>query len=119
MAGFGQLLKKARKETRTKLRDVAQCTGLSISYLSDIENGRKRAPSLDIVKEIEACLGKAGGLLLKAAQREMKLGSEAKTIISRRPELSLSLLRVTEGLNDDEMADLIAGIQEQSKHANK
>lgn len=110
MRGFGQLLQGARKANRMKLRDVAEQTGLSISYLSDIEHGRKKAPSLDIVKKIEALLS-TGGELLRTAQHEMNLGSEFKTIIGRRPELSLGLLRVTEGMSDEELSALINNIQ--------
>jgi transcriptional regulator with XRE-family HTH domain len=112
MNRFGQLLKEARKESRKKLRDVAEATGLSISYLSDIENGRKKAPSLDIVKTIEGMLC-TGGRLLKAAQSEMKIGIDFKSIINRRPELSLGLLRVTEGMSDEELSSLINEIQDE------
>lgn len=41
---IGEKLKKARQEKNMKLRDVADATNLSISYISDIENGNSTPP---------------------------------------------------------------------------
>lgn len=112
MATFGQLLKGARTEKRKKLRDIAEATGLSISFISDIECGRKRVSNLDVVKKIEKFLGLASGMLLKKAEEEMNMGSEVRSLIKKRPALSLSLLRVTEGFTDDELSDLVLKLRE-------
>lgn len=36
---IGSLLRQARKQTRTPLQKVSQATGISVSWLSSIENG--------------------------------------------------------------------------------
>jgi transcriptional regulator with XRE-family HTH domain len=41
---IGEKLKAARKQKRRTLKDVASVTNLSISYISDIENGKSLPP---------------------------------------------------------------------------
>lgn len=41
---IGEKLKKVRKIRKYRLKDLAEKTNLSISYLSDIENGRSTPP---------------------------------------------------------------------------
>ena len=38
---FGKVLKKRRKELKYTQRDLSEFTGFSISYLSDLENGKQ------------------------------------------------------------------------------
>ena len=38
---FGKVLKKRRKELKYTQRDISEFTGFSISYLSDLENGKQ------------------------------------------------------------------------------
>ena len=40
----GSILKKLRKEDGRTLKDIAFQSKISISYLADIENGRRTAP---------------------------------------------------------------------------
>jgi XRE family transcriptional regulator, regulator of sulfur utilization len=47
----GQMLRKLRKEQRLTLLDVKERTGLSVSFLSDIERGRTN-PSLDSLQKL-------------------------------------------------------------------
>jgi len=47
----GSQLRKWRQERGYKLRDVAKLSGLSVSYLSDIERGRT-LPSLKALRTI-------------------------------------------------------------------
>jgi len=48
---IGQRLKEVRQGLRYKLNDVNSLTGVSVSYLSKIENGQV-SPSFDIIKKI-------------------------------------------------------------------
>ena len=41
---IGEKLKKARLDKNLKLKDVAKATNLSMSYISDIENGNSTPP---------------------------------------------------------------------------
>ncbi len=116
--GFGERLKMARKETRKKLREVASATGLSISYISDLEHERKKAPSIEIARSIEKFLGLAHGFLCEAAQAEHSTNSELKEIAYKRPMLNLGLLRVTDGMTDEELAEIIDEIKSRKEGKN-
>lgn len=79
---LGEYLRKIRKENKKTLVQLANETGLSHSYLSQVENGKKLKPSMEALRKIaEACdqssldlWGKAGYMteedVLK--QKEMK-----------------------------------------------
>lgn len=104
---FGQLLKDARKRKAKTLREVSQAAGLSLSYLSDIERGRKKAPAKEIIEKIEIYLDIADKSLQKAAKNETDYRAEAKNFIKKRPELSMALLRATDGLSEEDVNFLI------------
>lgn len=104
---FGQLLKAARKKSEKTLKEVSQIAGLSLGYISDIEQGRRKAPALDAVKRIEEYLGIADGALSKAAQSEKSTQTEVRTIFRKRPELSMQLLRASEFYDEEELTDMI------------
>ncbi len=52
---FGPALKAARERASVTQAALADLTGLTVSYLSMLENG-KRGPTLDTVDEIAAAL---------------------------------------------------------------
>lgn len=51
---LGARLRAIRKQQRYTLADVGDKTGLSVSFLSDIERGRTR-PSLDTLVKLATC----------------------------------------------------------------
>lgn len=53
---LGQLLRDLRKQEGKHLRDVAEATGLSVSFLSDAERGRVK-PSLATLDKWLSALG--------------------------------------------------------------
>ncbi|MEL7562799.1 helix-turn-helix transcriptional regulator [Dehalogenimonas sp. 4OHTPN] len=52
MAEFGQYLRSLRKEKDLSLRDVQARSGVSGSYLAQIEQGHKHKPSAEILKKL-------------------------------------------------------------------
>ena len=65
MDTFGEIISSARKNKGMTLKKVSQFMNLSISYLCDIEKGRKlppeeRAKDYVLVKGITQILSKAG-----------------------------------------------------------
>jgi len=52
----GSRIKACRKEARLTLKDMSKLIGISMSFLSDIENGRSN-PSLDRLGQIAEKLG--------------------------------------------------------------
>ncbi len=114
---FGQLLKKARVREQKTLREVAINAGLSVSYVSDMEHGRRKPSSIDAVMKIEQFLNVTDGSLVKAAQKEkdFDVPSDAKEIYWQRPELSLALLRASTDLSEDEINELIEKMGKKAK----
>lgn len=53
---IGETIKLLRKEKNIKQLDLAASCGISQTYLSQIEKGRK-VPALDILEKISAALG--------------------------------------------------------------
>lgn len=52
---IGLIIKSLRKEKKYTLKDLSQKAGISISFLSDIENGRSN-PSIERLKDIAEAL---------------------------------------------------------------
>ena len=73
MKNFGEVFQRERKRKRLKLSDLKEKIGLSISYLSDIEHGRKAAPKSEIVRKIED-LGAINIILLDLFKVGQKIG---------------------------------------------
>jgi transcriptional regulator with XRE-family HTH domain len=67
MADFGEYLKNLREQRKLSLRDVAAKTGMSYSYLTQIEHGRRRPPGADLLKKLAPVYGVSVRDLLKAA----------------------------------------------------
>lgn len=104
---FGRLLKEARKRSEKTLKEVGQASGLSLSYVSDLEQRRRKAPATDVIVKIEKYLGITDGSLQKAAKSENDLQVEAKTIFRKRPELNMQLLRASDHYTEEELTSMI------------
>jgi len=120
MLSFGQMVKEARRRERKKLREVAAASGLTISYISDIEHGRKNPPKIDAIKKIQKFLNIAGNALLKAAEMESSINSEIdqriKTLMSKQPAFGvLSLLRATSDMPEEEFKMLIQNLEKKQE----
>ena len=51
------VIKDIRKERKLTLRELSEKTGLSVSYLSEIENNKVKEPSFIVICKICAALG--------------------------------------------------------------
>jgi len=117
MAGrFGQMLRDARKKERKTLRELSEVSGLAVSYISDIEHGRKNPPRVEAVLKLQEFLSIDGNNLVAAANRETQINEEInvnmKNLINKRPALSvLSLLRVTADMDESEFAKLVNSLE--------
>lgn len=49
---FGQFLHEKRLERKMSYRDLASSLGLSAPYISDMEKGRRNAPSMDVLENL-------------------------------------------------------------------
>ena len=67
MDNFGEYLRKLREAQRWSLRQVAAKTGVSVSYITQIENGKRKAPGPEILKKLAPVYQVPVRELLKAA----------------------------------------------------
>lgn len=51
------VIKDIRKDKKITLRELSEKTGLSVSYLSEIENNKVKEPSFSVISKICAVLG--------------------------------------------------------------
>jgi transcriptional regulator with XRE-family HTH domain len=69
-AGFGQRLRRARTDRGLTLRDISERSGISITYLSDLERGVLVNPTLDTLKKVAEALDVSLNELLGIEQEE-------------------------------------------------
>jgi HTH-type transcriptional regulator, competence development regulator len=67
MSNFGEFLRSLRERQKMSVRDVAAKTGVSVSYITQIENGRRKAPGPDVLKKLAPAYNVPVRDLLKAA----------------------------------------------------
>ena len=116
MINFGEAMKKARKAKRITLRVLGEHVGKSVGYLSDVENGRKKPPKLEVVQNIESFLEITDESLTKMAKKlRGKMSDELSARIMLMPKWSEALLRADEDLTDEQL-NRIMNIVNESKN---
>ena len=119
MAKFTEVLARARKEKRIKLRDLSQTVGLSMSYLSEIENGKKQPPDEQILYKLAKALNIEGVTLVSLAREEkkkqIKLDSTLKRFLQNRGDLGFALCRAAENASDEELAKIIKKLEKRER----
>lgn len=104
---FGEVFKAARKNAGKTLREVSEYTGLSIGNISDIEHSRRRPPKREILQQLEDFYGVRRNQLVRAAEKEWRIPDEAISIFSKRPQLTMALLRASEDTPESELKKII------------
>lgn len=102
---FGGALRGARTAARKTLGDVARHMGVSISFLSDVEHGRRNPLDSQQITAVAAFLGVASQPLLVAAAKErqsVKISSQREDVL----EVAAGLARVLENADDTMLARL-------------
>lgn len=110
MQTFGEALKQARVAKRRTLREVADYIGVSVGYISDVEQGRRGAPELEKVRRIQECLEITDdSLVLLASRLRTKVPTEITQRIQRRPRLEEFLTRADD-LSDEDLESVLTEI---------
>lgn len=109
---FGEAARQARVKKRMTLRQVAERLGFSIVYISDMERGAKRPPTLEKTHEWAAAIG--------ADLRDFVALAEAARdrIDVPRSEVSLELARmrgVPTQQQQDQVIDILRNRQRPEK----
>lgn len=105
---FGEIIKAKREEKGYSLMDFAKVVGISAGYLSQLENGHKENPKLEIVLKIIKVL---------EIDIDMLLGLDAsKESISMPPLLKLIVAkdRNCKALEDKEVLKKVCNIIDKS-----
>lgn len=95
---IGEKLKFLRNKKDYTLKQLAQITGISISFISDIENGR-RTPGLDNLKKL------AVGLNVSASELIAETGIDVPTKLEISKTDSIQV-----GLEEDEITSFIVNL---------
>ncbi|HQU86650.1 MAG TPA: helix-turn-helix transcriptional regulator [Pyrinomonadaceae bacterium] len=108
MNKFGKEFRSERIAKRYTLKAVSDYVGKSISYLSDVEHGRKGIPDSNTIKLIEEFLGIKDSKLVNLANLLRKeLPSNLIQEIQTRQSFSNVLARLAdEDLTDEEFEKL-------------
>ncbi len=69
---LGTELRRLRKNSQLKLREVSAATNLSISFLSDMERDRTK-PSLDTLEKLASFYGVSPSEILRRAEAVMTI----------------------------------------------
>lgn len=67
MGDIGEYLRSLREGQKLSLREVAAKTGVSVSYITQIENGRRKAPGPEVLKRLAPAYNVPVRDLLRAA----------------------------------------------------
>lgn len=103
-------LRELRKSNKLTLRNLAEATGLSVSYMSDIERGRT-SPSLKTLEALAEALGVSVTVLLTGVET-------VNTVDVSNLPLGLSELTSDPDFKDeinDDWLDLLSKIQMRGK----
>ena len=60
----GEVIKELRQAKKLSLRELAELTGISASYLSKVEAGERKGPSYAIVLQIANALGVTANVIM-------------------------------------------------------
>lgn len=106
---FGKFCRKLRIDNGELLKDMATRLGVTSSYLSAVENGKRNVPQewLNKITEIYS-LEKSQVKELKVAIEKSQLNNKVslKGLNSEDRDLVLALARKIDGMNDKEKAML-------------
>lgn len=86
MNDFGEYLRKLREAQKLSLREMAAKTGVSVSYITQIENGKRKAPGPEVLKKLAPAYNVPVRDLLKAAGYMDDI-KELKSILSDEEEV--------------------------------
>ncbi len=83
MNDFGQYMRDLREGQRLSLRDAAAKAGVSVSYIMQVEHGKRKAPSPDVLKKLALAYSvpvrdvmKAAGYLDELKETRLSLSDE-------------------------------------------
>jgi XRE family transcriptional regulator, master regulator for biofilm formation len=106
----GEILKHYRKNKGMTINELSQKAGISKSYISSIERGLQRNPSIQILQKLADTLGiSLTKLLMKKSDKEFFIDDEW---------LQLVKFGIYEGLTKQEFLEYIQFVQFKRRNSN-
>ncbi|MES2516085.1 MAG: helix-turn-helix transcriptional regulator [Bacteroidota bacterium] len=110
MKTLGEILRESREVMPLTLRQVEEATGISNAYLSQVENGKIKKPSINVLYklaglyniELDSLLGASGVVEKKTAKQSKLLNSialSAGTLSKEEEDELLNYLTYLRGKN--------------------
>jgi transcriptional regulator with XRE-family HTH domain len=103
---FGEMLETARRAKKITLRKLSTLVGLSPSFLSEIENGRRMPPrEAEKLRDLALVLNLDEKKLTEAAYRERirKSPKVFEKLFSANQDLAWGLYRAAEDASEDDL----------------
>jgi transcriptional regulator with XRE-family HTH domain len=113
---FGKKVRQLRQRASIGLRELAALVQKSPGYLSDIENGKVRPPSEDVIVRIAEALGQDPRDLLLVAKR---VGQDVSSYMAEQPRAFDFLRMAKDQQFDDDDWDRIEKLVEISRIGKK
>ncbi len=117
MNKFAIAFRKARLNSDKTFRQIKEHIGLSIGYLSDIENGKRNPPDISVVKQVEDFFGITDNHLVILAKKERITNPTAiGHLINSRPEYTPKIQEVLfriDALSDEKINEKLDYILEE------
>jgi transcriptional regulator with XRE-family HTH domain len=86
MGDLGEYLRSLREGQKLSLREAAARTGVSVSYITQIENGKRKAPGPEVLKKLAPAYNVPVRDLLRAAGYLDDI-KEIKSVLSDEEEV--------------------------------
>jgi transcriptional regulator with XRE-family HTH domain len=104
---FGKQLRKIRIESDQRLKDMADKLGVTVAYLSAVENGNRKVPDAWIpIIATEYCLDEHEEIELQQAAYENKKEIRISLEDNVKADLALSFARKFKNMTNDDLDKL-------------
>ena len=107
---LGDAVRERRLTQELTLRKVAEKCGVTMTYISEIETGKKVPQKTTVLEKLEEVLSVKKGTFVDFATQEQIIG----IVSSARPESKRVLLaRKLASLTDDEVDNILSALKEE------
>ena len=116
LTNFGKSLRKLRIDNDELLKDMASKLGVTVAYLSAVENGNREVPDcwLNIIKT-EYSLNEAEFIKLQEDAYEKKRGIKLEINSKEEKAVALSFARRFSEMNSNQLQELLEFLEKQKK----
>ena len=116
LTNFGKELRKLRIDNDELLKDMASKLGVTVAYLSAVENGNREVPDswLNILRE-KYSLDQDSFRELQETAYEKKTGIKLEMNSKEERDVALSFARRFNEMNNEELQELLVFLEKQRK----